>query len=167
MRITELAESLRSHDSWHHPWPHSPTRIAAMTSMNTRKWHALVSCALFLFAAGLYSRFSAQPVDLWRVAFWSIIGVASYIVLSGLFGFDPHRTRLARYASPLVHYVDRWELRLGQATLSMLGCIALAAGLLDHTNFVTAVVSGTLAAWTYFALRLYADGYGTANLARR
>ena len=65
-----------------------------MTSMNTRKWHALVSCALFLFAAGLYSRFSAQPVDLWRVAFWSIIGVASYIVLSGLFGFDPHRYRM-------------------------------------------------------------------------
>jgi hypothetical protein len=135
--------------------------------MNTRKWHALVACALFLLAAGVYSKVSAQPVDLWRVAFWSIIGVASYIALSGLFGFDPHRTRLARYASPLVHYVDRWELRQGQATLSMLGLVALAAGLLDHTNFVTAVVSGTLAAWTYFALRLYAGGYGTADLARR
>ena len=84
-----------------------------------------------------------------------------------MFGFDPHRTRIARYASPLVQYVDRWELRLGQATLSMLGCVALAAGLLDQTNFVTAVVSGTLAAWTYFALRLYTGGYGRADLAQR
>jgi len=136
-------------------------------TMNTRKLHALLACSLFLLAAVVYSRLSGQPVELWREGFWSIIGVASYIALSGLFGFDPHRTRLARYASPLVHYVDRWELRLGQATLSMLGCVALAAGLLDHTNFVTAVVSGTLAAWTYFALRLYAGGYGTVNLAQR
>ena len=135
--------------------------------MNTRKWHALLACSLFLLVASVYGRLSGHPVELWRVAFWSIIGVASYIALSGLFGFDPHRTRLARYASPLVHYVDRWELRLGQATLSMLGCVALAAGLLDHTNFVTAVVSGTLAAWTYFALRLYTGGYGAADLARR
>ena len=45
----------------------------------------------------------------------------------------------------------------------MLGCVALAAGLLDHTNFVTAVVSGTLSAWTYFALRLYAGGYGSCE----
>jgi hypothetical protein len=135
--------------------------------MNNRKLHALLACALFLLAAGVYSKLSGQQVELWRVAFWSIVGVACYIALSGLFGFDPHRTRIARYASPLVQYVDRWELRLGQATLSMLGCVALAAGLLDHTNFVTAVVSGTLAAWTYFALRLYAGGYGTADLARR
>ena len=135
--------------------------------MHTRKLHALMSCILFLLAAGLYGKLSGQPVELWRIAFWSMIGVASYIVLSGLFGFDPHRTRIARYAPPLAHYVDRWELRLGQATLSMLGCVALAAGLVDHTNFVTAVVSGTLAAWTYFALRLYAGGYGTADLASR
>ncbi|HKU16512.1 MAG TPA: hypothetical protein VJQ52_19130 [Steroidobacteraceae bacterium] len=135
--------------------------------MNTRKFHALMSCALFLLAAAVYGHVSGQPVELWRVAFWSIVGIASYIVLSGVFGFDPHRTRLARYASPLVHYVDRWELRLGQATLSTLGCIALSAGLLDQANFVTAVVSGTLAAWTYFALRLYTGGYGTANLASR
>ena len=103
--------------------------------MDTRKWHALVSCALFLFAAGVYSRLSGQPVDLWRVAFWSIIGVASYIALSGLFGFDPHRTRVARYASPLVQYVDRWELRLGQATLSMLGCVALAPTVGRRSSF--------------------------------
>ncbi len=135
--------------------------------MNTRKLHALMACALFLLAAGLYGMLSGHPVELWRVAFWSIAGVAIYIALSGIFGFDPHRTRIARYASPLVRYVDRWELRLGQATLSMLGCVALAAGVLDQSNFVTAVVSGTLAAWTYFALRLYTGGYGRVDLAQR
>jgi hypothetical protein len=129
--------------------------------------HALLACALFLLAAGVYDKLTGNAVELGRVAFWSMIGVGSYIALSGVFGFDPHRTRIARYASPLVQYVDRWELRLGQATLSMLGCVALLAGLLDHANFVTAVVSGTLAAWTYFALRLYAGGYGNAKLARR
>ena len=134
--------------------------------MNTRKLHALTACALFLLAAIIYGSLTGKPVELWRVAFWSMVGVASYIALSRLFGFDPHRTRIARYASPLMQYVDRWELRLGQATLSMLGCVALAAGLVDHTNFVTAVVSGTLSAWTYFALRLYAGGYGTVNLAQ-
>ena len=135
--------------------------------MYTRKWHALMACALFLLAAAVYGKLTAHAVELWRVAFWSMIGVASYIALSGLFGFDPHRTRIARFASPLVQYVDRWELRLGQATLSMLGVVVLLAGLLDHINFVTAVVSGTLSAWTYFALRLYAGGYGNANLASR
>jgi len=134
--------------------------------MHTRKLHALMACALFLLAAIVYGSLTGKPMELWRVAFWSMVGIASYIALSRVFGFDPHRTRVARYASPLVQYVDRWELRLGQATLSMLGCVALAAGLIDHTNFVTAVVSGTLSAWTYFALRLYVGGYGTANLAR-
>jgi len=134
--------------------------------MHTRKLHALMACALFLLAAIVYGSLTGKPMELWRVAFWSMVGIASYIALSRVFGFDPHRTRVARYASPLMQYVDRWELRLGQATLSMLGCVALAAGLIDHTNFVTAVVSGTLSAWTYFALRLYVGGYGTANLAR-
>ena len=134
--------------------------------MHTRKLHALMACALFLLAAIVYGSLTGKPMELWRVAFWSMVGIASYIALSRVFGFDPHRTRVARYASPLVQYVDRWELRLGQATLSMLGCVALASGLIDHTNFVTAVVSGTLSAWTYFALRLYVGGYGTANLAR-
>lgn len=134
---------------------------------HTRKLHALLACTLFLLAAAVYGKLTGQAIELWRVAFWSMIGVASYIALSGLFGFDPQRTRIARYASPLVQYVDRWELRLGQATLSMLGFVALAAGLLDRTYFVTAVVSGTLSAWTYFALRLYAGGYGGGNLAQR
>ena len=134
--------------------------------MHTRKLHALMACAAFLLAAIVYGSLTGKPVELWRVAFWSMVGVASYIALSRVFGFDPHRTRIARYASPLMQYVDRWELRLGQATLSMLGCVALAAGLIDSANFVTAVVSGTLSAWTYFALRLYAGGYGSANLAQ-
>ena len=134
--------------------------------MHTRKLHALMACALFLLAAIVYGSLTGKPIELWRVAFWSMVGVASYIALSRVFGFDPHRTRIARYASPLMQYVDRWELRLGQATLSMLGCVVLAAGLTDPANFVTAVVSGTLSAWTYFALRLYVGGYGTANLAR-
>ena len=108
---------------------------------------------------------TGKPIELWRVAFWSLAGVASYIALSKLFGFDPHGTRIARYASPLVQYVDRWELRLGQATLSMLGCVALAAGLLDHTNFVTGRQrhAGRV---DVLALRLYAGGYGNAKLAR-
>jgi hypothetical protein len=137
------------------------------STMTTRKLHALLACGLFLLAAGVYGKLTGHALELWRVAFWSLIGVASYIALSGLFGFDPHRTRVARYASPLVQYVDRWELRLGQATLSMLGFVALMAGVLDQPNFVTAVVSGTLSAWTYFALRLYSGGYGNANLAQR
>lgn len=134
--------------------------------MHTRKLHALMACALFLLAAIIYGSLTGKPIELWRVAFWSMVGVASYIALSRVFGFDPHRTRIARHASPLMQYVDRWELRLGQATLSMLGCVVLAAGLIDPANFVTAVVSGTLSAWTYFALRLYVGGYGTANLAQ-
>ena len=135
--------------------------------MHTRKLHALMACALFLLAAIVYGGLTGKPIELWRVAFWSMVGVASYIALSRVFGFDPHRTRVAQYASPLMQYVDRWELRLGQATLSMLGCVAFAAGLIDPANFVTAVVSGTLSAWTYFALRLYVGGYGTAKLAQR
>ena len=127
--------------------------------MHTRKLHALSSCVLFLIIAAMYTELTGASVELWRVAFWSMVGVTSYIVWSGLFGFDPHRTRIAAGASTLTHYIDRWELRLGQATLSMLGCIVIAAQMLDPANFVTAVVSGTLAAWTYFALRLYAGGY--------
>jgi hypothetical protein len=136
-------------------------------TMHTRKLHALLACALFLSAAFVYGFLTGKPVDPWRVVFWSMMGVAAYILLSGVFGFDPQRTRVAQYASPLVQYVDRWELRLGQATLSMLGCIVLAAGLLDQANFVTAVVSGTLAAWTYFALRLYMGGYRGPELQGR
>lgn len=127
--------------------------------MNTRKFHALASCVLFLVIAALYAKLTGTVLDLWRVAFWSMIGVASYIAWCGVFGFDPHRTRIAAGAPALTHYIDRWELRLGQATLSMLGGVVIAAQVTDPAHFVTAVVSGTLAAWTYFALRLYSGGY--------
>jgi hypothetical protein len=133
--------------------------------MKNRKLHAILSCALFIVAAAIFGKLSGYAIDVWRVAFWSMAGVAIYIVLSRMFGFDPHRTRIAEYAPALVHYVDRWELRLGQATLSMLGCVVLAARILDPENFVTAVVSGTLAAWTYFALRWYAGGYRPTSKA--
>ena len=65
--------------------------------MHTRKLHALIACALFLLAASIYGALSGHALELWRVAFWSMVGVASYIALSGVFGFDPHRTRIARY----------------------------------------------------------------------
>jgi hypothetical protein len=127
--------------------------------MHSRKLHAIIAFGLFLMAAVVYAALSGKPVDLWRVALWSMAGVASYMVLSRVFGFDPHRTRIDQSAPAYLHYVDRWELRLGQATLSMLGGIVVAARLLDSEHFVTAVVSGTLSAWTYFAFRLYAGGY--------
>lgn len=127
--------------------------------MQSRKLHALIAFALFLMAAIVYAALSGEAVDLWRVALWSLIGVGSYMVLSRLFGFDPHRTRIAKCAPAYMHYVDRWELRLGQATLSMLGGLVVAGRLFDADHFVTAVVSGTLSAWTYFAFRLYVGGY--------
>jgi hypothetical protein len=131
--------------------------------MNTRKFHALASCLLFLVVAALYGRLTGTTVDLWHVAFWGMVGVSSYIAWCGLFGFDPHRTRIAAGAPALTHYIDRWELRLGQATLSMLGFLVIAAQVADREHFVGAVVSGTLAAWTYFAVRLYAGGYRPAS----
>ncbi|MBM0104035.1 hypothetical protein JM946_04735 [Steroidobacter sp. S1-65] len=127
--------------------------------MHSRKLHALIAVALFLLAATVYVSLSAKTVDLWRVALWSLVGVSSYMLLSQLFGFDPHRTRIAACAPAYMHYVDRWELRLGQATLSMLGIVVVTASLFDAEHFVTAVVSGTLSAWTYFAFRLYVGGY--------
>jgi hypothetical protein len=127
----------------------------------SRKFQALLACVVFIGVAKLFELSAGSPVDEWRVAFWSALGVASYIMLSRVFGFDPYRTKLAQFASPAVRYVDRWELRLGQATLAMLGCVVVAARFIDGSNFVTAVVSATLAAWTYFVLRLYVGGYET------
>ena len=127
--------------------------------MHSRTLHAISACATFLLIASIYGVLTGTKIELTRIALWSGAGIAAYIALSRVFGFDPHRTRVARYAASWVHYVDRWELRLGQATLSMLGCMIIAAGLLDETHFVLAVVSGTLSAWTYFAWRLYAGGY--------
>jgi hypothetical protein len=125
--------------------------------------HAAVSCVLFLVVAAAYAQIAGHEFDPWRIAFWSMLGIASHVAASHVFGFDPHRTRIAQYAPSYVRYVDRWELRLGQATLSMLGCVVLAARFIDPAHFVTAVVSGTLSAWTYFVLRLYAGGYREAD----
>jgi hypothetical protein len=127
--------------------------------MHSRKLQALAACAAFTLIAILFGLATGRALDEWRVAFWSMVGVTSYIVLSHAFGFDPQRTRIAEYAPALVRYVDRWELRQGQATLSMLGVVALLAGLIDPQHFVTAVVCGTLAAWSYFMLRLYSGAY--------
>jgi hypothetical protein len=134
--------------------------------MRSRTIQALGACLLFFVIATGYELLTRQSLDSWRVLLWSIVGVGVYVVLSKLFGFDPHRTKLAEFASPLLHYVDRWELRLGQATLAMLGCVVIAARLIDPDYFVTAVVCGTLSAWTYFALRLYTGGYKATARSR-
>lgn len=131
--------------------------------MQSRKLQALAACAAFVLIAVLFGALTDTAVDEWRVAFWSMVGVSTYVALSRLFGFDPYRTRIAQYAPALIHYVDRWELRLGQATLSMLGCVALLARLIDPSHFVTAVVCGTLSAWTYFVVRLYSGAYNKAQ----
>ena len=131
--------------------------------MNSRKSHALCAFAAFFCIAKAYELLIGQAVDSSRLLMWSLVGIVTYVGLSYVFGFDPHRTKLAHFAPQMMHYVDRWELRLGQATLSMLGVIVITAHLFDPAHFVTAVVSGTLSAWTYFALRLYAGGYKSAN----
>jgi len=131
--------------------------------MHSRLSHAGFAFAAVVALAALLGALTGEPIDLLRVATWSAIGIGCYIGLSYVFGFDPHRTRIAQLASDWIHYVDRWELRLGQATLSMLGCIVIAARLFDEANFVPAVVSATLAAWTYFVWRLYAGGYSAGS----
>ena len=132
-------------------------------STYSRKLLAAAACTIFLVIAKLYEWLYQAPVDGWRVLCWSAAGVTSYIVLCRVFGFDPQRTRLARHAPALWHYVDRWELRQGQAILCMLGVLAIGAHLLDAQYLVTAVVSGTLAAWTYFTLRLFTGSYAIQN----
>jgi hypothetical protein len=47
----------------------------------------------------------------------------------------------------------------------MLGGIVVLARLFDAEHFVTAVVSGTLSAWTYFAFRWYVGGYRATSAA--
>lgn len=134
--------------------------------MRSRKFHAVFACAVVILLSAFYGAVTGTQIDLLRVAAWSAAGIGCYIALSFAFGFDPHRTRLDPFASNWVHYVDRWELRLGQATLSMLGCMVLGARLFDSEYFVNAVVISTLSAWTYFAWRLYAGGYSTSVSAR-
>ncbi len=80
--------------------------LTRFTAMQSRKLHGLIAFALFLVAAVVYAALSGKPVDLWRVALWSMIGVGSYMALSRLFGFDPHRTRIAECA-PRVYALRR------------------------------------------------------------
>jgi hypothetical protein len=130
--------------------------------MDSRFLHAVMACIVFVSISALYGALSGMAVEVGRVALWSAAGIGAYIALSFAFGFDPYRTRLSD-ASPLRYYFDRWELRLGQATLSLLGCAVVMAKLVDESHFVLAVVSGTLAAWTYFAWRLCAGGYNESR----
>lgn len=129
--------------------------------MRSRLQHAVFACVVFFLLTQLFAVLAAQDVHAVRVLLWSATGVAAYVLLSQLFGFDPHRTTLRAAAAPMWHYIDRWELRSGQATLAMLGVVATAAGLFDAEYFVTAVVSGTLAAHVYFIMRLCVGAYGT------
>lgn len=135
--------------------------------MRSRLLHAISAFAGFLVLAAAYGLLTASAVDLARVAVWSAAGIGAYVALCHAFGFDPHRTRVSPLASEWVRYVDRWELRLGQATLSMLGLMVVGARLFDEANFVLAVVSGTLSAWSYFACRLYLGGYDNRRPAAR
>ena len=135
--------------------------------MRSRFLHAVSAFVGFLTLAACYGGLTGSAVDLMRVALWSTAGIGGYIALSYAFGFDPHRTRVSPTASEWVHYVDRWELRLGQATLSMLGLMVVAARLFDEAHFVSAVVSSTLSAWSYFACRLYFGGYDSRRPATR
>jgi hypothetical protein len=134
--------------------------------MRSRYFHALCAWAAYVGMAALYGLFLLHSLDLVRVALWSVAGIAGHLGLSQVFGFDPYRTRIAEFAPSHVRYIDRWELKLGQATLSLLGSAVVAAHLIDADYFVTDVVSATLAAWTYFVLRLYVGGYDLPAKAR-
>jgi hypothetical protein len=134
--------------------------------MRSRFFHALCAWAIYVVMASSYSVLSLQSLNVLRAAIWSLVGIASYIGLSRVFGFDPYRTRIAKFAPAHVRYIDRWELKLGQATLCLLGSAVVAAHCLDPDYFVTAVVSATLAAWTYFAGRLYWGGYDLPTKVR-
>jgi hypothetical protein len=134
--------------------------------MQSRYLHALCAWTAYLGMAALYALFLSPSLDLRRVALWGVAGIAGHLGLSQLFGFDPYRTRIAAFAPSHVRYIDRWELKLGQATLSLLGGAVVAAHMIDADYFVTDVVSATLAAWTYFVLRLYVGGYDLPANAR-
>ena len=131
--------------------------------MQSRLQHAVLACLMFFVAAQLFALFAQQPVEGLRVLLWSATGVAAYAVLSQVFGFDPQRTSLRTTAAPLWHYIERWELRSGQATLAMLGVVVAAAHVLDREHFITGVVSGTLTSHLYFMLRLFAGAYATGS----
>jgi hypothetical protein len=127
--------------------------------MRHRCAHALIACALFFGIAHLYGWVAQADIDQMRVLVWSTVGVTIYTALSFIFGFDPYRRTDADDLPPLLRYIDQWELRSGQSTLSLLGILMVAAWWIDAQYFVTAVVSGTLAAYMYFTTRLCLGAY--------
>lgn len=127
--------------------------------MRSRAAHGIIACSLFLLIAQVFGWAAAQEIDEARIVVWASIGVGFYIVLSYCFGFDPYRAPKHDDLAPWLRHIDRWELRSGQATLSMLGCLAGTAHWIDATYFVTAVVSGTVAAYMYFTTRLCFGAY--------
>jgi hypothetical protein len=127
--------------------------------MQSRYFHAFCACVAYVAMAALYAAFSTYRIDLLRAAIWGGAGILGHLCWSQLFGFDPYRTHISEYAPAHVRYLDRWELRLGQATLSLLGGIVAAAHWVDPDHFVTAVTSAIIAAWVYFVGRLYCGGY--------
>jgi hypothetical protein len=131
----------------------------AELNMDSRFVHGVTAGIVFTSLANLYGAASGTTLEMLRIAAWSAGGICAYIVLSFVFGFDPYRAQLDPSSPAWRYYIDRWELRLGQATLSLLGCAVLAAAVLDAEHLVVAVVSSTLAAWTYFAWRLCMGGY--------
>jgi hypothetical protein len=130
--------------------------------MQARLSQAIFSAVAFLVLAKLYGMMYAQSVDAARILAWGAVGISVYIALARFVGWDPGRSKLSNAASPWLQYLERYEMRSGNATLGMTLIVIIAAKLLDPTHFVTAVVSATLSAWVYFAVRLYNGGFRLA-----
>jgi hypothetical protein len=130
--------------------------------MRARLSQAIFSSITFVALAKLYGVMYAQSIDVARVLVWGAVGISVYVVLARLVGWDPGRSRLESSASPWLRYLERYEMRSGNATLGMTLIVIVAAKLLDPTHFVSAVVSATLSAWVYFVVRLYNGGFKLA-----
>jgi len=139
--------------------------LSVTTAMHKRKLQAFVACVVLLIAAELYGLVCAVTIERWRIAVWGALGVGIHILLARLVGFDPQRGG-DPFASPLLQYFERWELRSGQATLGMVACVSGAALLADADHFLVALICATLAAWIYFTIRLATGGYHGISLPR-
>lgn len=127
--------------------------------MYSRKNLMAIACVMFVCLAITFQNLSGHRVDPMRIVLWSTAGVSLYIFFSSFFGFDPYRSTLSDLASPLLRYAERYELRSGIATLSMTLVITVLAKLFDEKYLMTAIISGTLAAWLYFMMRTFVGGY--------
>jgi hypothetical protein len=145
------------------PYTRSFQRPAAL--MYSRKNLMAIACGMFVCIAITFQNLSGHSVDPVRVLLWSAAGVSLYIFFSSFFGFDPYRSALSDAASPLLQYAERFELRSGIATLSMTLVITVLAKLFDEHYLMTAVASGTLAAWLYFMMRIFAGGYNDSRVS--